>query len=401
MKLALLALLPTLALGAPPPTQKKIAVLMVPMDQGAESATVRLEAYMNEALEQYPGLVVKKNDELFGLPADEQAESSLKRAETGFGESRDAFDARDTADAERKLRATIKEYGKAAGAMKTCGHLCDSMAMYASTLQARGDVEEAKIAVVDLIALAPTFELDRKKYPQEFITLRSQVATGRSAQLRGNLTVKSKPGGARVYLDGDFQGYTPMTLQTLQVGKHLIRLERPGCKVYGTVADVTPEDGTIEPELTPTAAFKAYDALLDKLAGEVLKDKGGSTMAAMSKTLGVDRGIVGVVKEINESGGTELKVGLFELRTGKRLSGKKQIFQGDEYGQLKSEIGRLVNQLVNYETAEKVVKTADPLESSHGTEEWNSEDRGGSRSASEKKKKGKDPLDGVNGTEDW
>jgi hypothetical protein len=400
MNLAALALVPALLVSAAP-TTKKIAVLIVPMDQGAEATTVRLEAYMNEALEAYPGLQVKKNDELFGLPSDEDAEASLKRAETGFAESRDAFDARDNADAERKLRATIKEYGKAAGAMKGCGHLCDAVAMFAATLQSRGDAEEAKIAVVDLIALAPTFELDRKKFTQEFISMRSQVATGRSAQLRGNLTVKSKPAGARVYLDGEFQGYSPMTLQTLQVGKHLVRLERPGCKVFGTIAEVTPEDVGIEPELAPTAAFKAYDALLDKLAAEVSKEKGGPTMASIGKTLGVDRGIIGIVKEINESGGTELRVGMFDLKSGKKLSGKKHIFQGDEYGQLKSELGRLVNQLVNYDSGEKVVKSSDPLEGKYGTEEWNSEDRGGSRTAGEKKQKVKDPLDGKSGTEDW
>src|SRR5206468_4624379 len=120
-------------------------------------------------------------------------------------------------------------------AMKNCGHLCDAIAMYSQTLQQRGDSEEAKINIVDLLALNNTYELDRKKFTQDFISLRSQVATSRSAQLRGNVQVKSRPAGARVYLDGEFQGYSPMTLQTLQIGKHLLRLERPGCKVYGAL----------------------------------------------------------------------------------------------------------------------------------------------------------------------
>ncbi len=400
MTLAVLALVSVVAGASPPAAPKRIAVLMVPMDRGAEAATVRLETYMNEALEQLPGLQVKKSEEAFGLPPDEEAEASLKRAETGYGESRLAFDARETADAERKLRATLKEYTKAAGAMKECGHLCDAIAMYASTLQERGDVDEAKIALVDLIALAPTFALDSKRFTQELIMLRSQVATGRSGQMRGSLAVGSRPPGARVYLDGELQGYTPTTLQTLQVGKHLVRLERPGFQVLGLLAEVTPEDTSVEPELTATAAYKSYEAMLGKISGEVAKDKGGSALAAVAKTLGVDRGIVGLVKQINEAGGTELNVGFYELKTGKRLASKRQVFQGDEYGQLKSEIGRLVNALVNYEAAEKSAKSADPLESRHGTEEWNSEDRG-NHSAPDKKKKAKDPLDGVNGTEEW
>src|SRR5207302_11499189 len=119
----------------------------------------------------------------------------------------------------------------------------------------------------------------------------------------------------------------------LQIGKHLVRLERPGCKVYGALVDVSPEDSEVSPDLQPTAAYKAYDSLLDKLAAEVVHDKGGTTMASLAKTLGVDRAVVGVVKEVSESGATELTAGFYELKTGKRISGKKIIFQGDEYGQ--------------------------------------------------------------------
>ena len=152
-------------------------MLVVPMDKGAESLQVKLETFMIETLGEYQGLTVKPTDELFGNPQDEDAEASHKRAETGFKESKDAFEARSYEDAERKLKATVKEFTKAASSLKACGHLCDAVAMYAAVLQARGDVEEAKIAILDLQALGPTFELDRKKYPQEFISLRATVAT--------------------------------------------------------------------------------------------------------------------------------------------------------------------------------------------------------------------------------
>ena len=46
-------------------------------------------------------------------------------------------------------------------------------------------------------------------------------------------------------------------------------------------------------------------------------------------------------------------------------------------------------------------KSSDPLDNKGGTEDWNSEDKGGVRTSKEKKKKGGDPLDRMNGTEDW
>jgi hypothetical protein len=76
------------------------------------------------------------------------------------------------------------------------------------------------------------------------------------------------------------------------------------------------------------------------------------------------------------------------------------VLQGDEFGQLKQEMERMVNQLVNT-SGEKVRLSKDPLDNKGGTEDWSSEDRGGRAKAQEKKKKADDPLDGVSGTEDW
>lgn len=395
------ALLAAPSLAAPPPSTKRISAIVIPMDKGAEQSTLRVEAYMNEALGEYQGFQLKTSDDLFGVAPDEDAAASLKRAEQGYTESKAAFEGRNYEDAERKLRATIKEYAKAVAAMKSCGSLCDAVAMYAASLQARGELEEAKIAVLDLLALAPTFELDRKRFPQNFLALKAQVATGRNAQLRGNFTVKTKPAGARVYLNGEFQGYTPYTLQTLPVGKHLVRVERPGFRQYGAMIEVTPEDQDLTQELVATSGYQAFDGLMDRLAGEALKDKGGATMSSVANSLKLDRAVIGVLRELEAGGQSELTMGYYDLKSGKRISLKRATFQGDEYGQLKGEVGRMVNHLLNATGGEKVSRSGDPLDNTSGTEDWNAEDRGGKSSKRDKKKGANDPLDGVSGTEDW
>jgi hypothetical protein len=403
----ILALVPALALAqkaAPAPS--RIGVLIIPMDKAAETHVVKLEKFSTDALNDFQGLKVRTTDEIFGVPKDEEAEASLKRAEVGYRESKTAFDGRNWEDAERKLRATMKEYAKAAGALNACGHLCDTVAMYAASLNARGEIEEAKIAILDLLALAPTFELDRKRYPQEFVTLRAQVATARNAQLRGNVEVKTRPSGARVYLDGEFKGYTPLVLQTLPIGKHMLRVERPGFKLWGTLVEVSPEDSEVKQDLTPTPGYKAYDAMVDALATDLLKDKGSGTMKGMGRTLGLDRAVVAVLKEVTESGAIEMNIGLFDLKEGKRLAGKKANFQGDEYGQLKGEISRVVTHLVNTgmlasTDISRARVTGDPLDHHSGTEEWTGDDLGGKRTRKEKKSKGGDPLDNQSGIEEW
>jgi len=401
--LLLAALLSATALASPPPTSRKIAALIVPMDKEAESHSLKVEGFADEMLKEYQGFNVRTSEDLFGVPEDDDAGASLKRAETGFAESKSAFDDRKYDDAERKLRATIKEYGKAVAAMQGCGHLCDAVAMYASVLQTRGDLEESKIAILDLLSLGPNVELDKKRYPQDFLALKSQVSTSRNAQLRGNVNVKSRPSGAKVYLNGEFQGFTPISLQTLPIGKAMVRVERPGFRKVGTIVEVTPEDQNVTQDLVATSAYKAYDGVLDKLAGEAVKEKGGSTMTSLAKSLSIDHALVGVLKQLEAGGQTELTLAYFDLKSGKRLAVKRATFQGDEFGQLKGEVGRMVNALINSGESggERTAKSSDPLDNRAGTEEWNAEDKGGRTTSREKKKTGGDPLKDVNGTEDW
>ncbi|QSQ18644.1 PEGA domain-containing protein [Pyxidicoccus parkwayensis] len=398
MKALLLALLPSLALAAPPP-ERAIISLVVPMDPASESTSVQMEGYMNDALANFAGFTVRKPEELFGMPEDAAAKASLDKARKGLSESVAAFDKKEYEDAEKKIRATLKELETAAGAMRGCSPLCESLALYGALLHLRGDVEEAKLALMDLIALNPTFELNPKRFGRDYLALRVQVATGRTAQLRGGALVKSRPAGARVYLDGEQVGFTPVTLSTLPIGKHLLRLERPGFRQYGKLLEVTPDDVEVSTDLVPTPQYKAYDAQLDRVAGEVLRaGQKSSGVSTMGQSLGLERAVVGTLKALEE--GSELQLGYYDIKSGKKLGGRRAVLQGDEFGQLKQELERMVNQMVNT-TGEKVSRSSDPLDNRGGTEDWSAEDRGGKTKASEKKKKGDDPLDGVSGTEDW
>ncbi len=399
MKALALILLPALALAAPPQA-RRVSTLLVPMDPGAEASSVQMEGYMNEALSHFSGMSIRKSEDLFGLPEDPEARASLERGRKGFSESLAAFDKKEYEEAERKVRATLKELQGAAGAMRGCSPLCDALALYAALLHLRGDVEEAKLTLIDLMALSPTHELSPKRFTREFISLRVQVATSRMSQLRGTATVKSRPAGARVFVDGEAVGYTPVTLPALPIGKHLVRVERPGFRQYGQIMEVTTDDVEVTANLVPTSSYKAYDAQLDRVAGEVNRaGEKASGVAAMAQSLGLDRVMVGTLRSNGE--GSELTLGYYDARSGQRLAGRRMSLQGDEYGQLKQEMERVVNHLVNT-IGEKASKSRDPLDNRGGMEDWSAEDRGGRAKAQDKKHKdGKDPLDSVSGTEDW
>jgi hypothetical protein len=53
-----------------------------------------------------------------------------------------------------------------------------------------------------------------------------------AAQGPGELFVDSRPGGAKVYLDGKMIGTTPMTMSSVAPGEHSVRLEHEGYRQW-------------------------------------------------------------------------------------------------------------------------------------------------------------------------
>ena len=259
---------------------KRMAVVLIPMNEGAYASALKVEGFMSDALEPYGGVKVRRADELFAVEADDTAEAALKRAESGFSESRSAWESREHEDAEKKLRATLKEFGRAAAAIRECGNLCEAQALYAAALHHRGDVDEARLAVMDLLALNPSYELPARRFERDFVAFRAQVAAGSNTALRGKVHVKSKPAGARVFLDGELQGFTPMTLDTLAQGKHIVRVERPGHTVWAELVEVSPDEQELLAELVATDDYRTFDQQLTQVAGDVQKAKAGKSLVS-------------------------------------------------------------------------------------------------------------------------
>jgi len=67
---------------------------------------------------------------------------------------------------------------------------------------------------------------------------RQAAAAARIAGYRGGLQVKSDPDGARVSVDGEAVGITPLQLDNLPVGSRVVRVEAEGYQTWTTAARV-------------------------------------------------------------------------------------------------------------------------------------------------------------------
>lgn len=73
--------------------------------------------------------------------------------------------------------------------------------------------------------------------PRETVRVSARLVRG-TATTAGTLEVESRPAGATVFLDGEERGTTPLTIGSVEPGKHLLRLEMPGYRQYEKVVPV-------------------------------------------------------------------------------------------------------------------------------------------------------------------
>jgi hypothetical protein len=66
----------------------------------------------------------------------------------------------------------------------------------------------------------------------------AQAPAAAGARFTGTLVVDSRPAGAKVFMDGQLVGATPMSLPSVAAGSHVIRLEHDGYRRWSSSARV-------------------------------------------------------------------------------------------------------------------------------------------------------------------
>jgi hypothetical protein len=78
----------------------------------------------------------------------------------------------------------------------------------------------------------------------------------------GSFLIQSTPPGADVYVDGNYQGTSPVTVGGMVVGPHRIELHLAGYEVLTTTRTVAPSQGTVvNLVLTPLSTFSDYGSI--------------------------------------------------------------------------------------------------------------------------------------------
>jgi hypothetical protein len=118
----------------------------------------------------------------------------------------------------------------------------------------------------------------------------------------GNIEVRSTPDSAEVFLDGNFKGYTPITLPNVPAGSHLVEVARDGFLRWGTTA-IVPEGGRVatEAQLTSSPNKSDFDRAIADVSRNWNQQRFGKASEALMAATAA-REIIAVKASLGQTG---------------------------------------------------------------------------------------------------
>ncbi|MEW5743244.1 MAG: PEGA domain-containing protein, partial [Myxococcota bacterium] len=266
-------LLPHLVLGA---TGPKVAVFVVGLDPKAKQHATELEQAAERATEKTERFeLVPAQDAANPTAAAARAEKLAQAAEKVKQGKKDL----DDLEAGKAVEAFTEAVTllKAADSTRDMRALLDAWLLKAAAHATGGENGPAKKDIEAIVPLDPQAEFSSSFFSPDLIKFaESQRKLAENA--KGELTVRTEPPGARVWVDGQYRGTSPVLVAGLSAGKHLVAATAGGYAL--TQVELTPGEHLVKLEPAEMApAFK-------QAAARVAADPEGPGRDAAVKDLG-------------------------------------------------------------------------------------------------------------------
>lgn len=239
-----------------------VAVFAVPKDASGNRNAAAIGALLRQHIKSRPLLKLIEPGRILAGDQRFGPESLLDRAREALADGQRLYDG-------MSLDESIARFGQAISLFEQTGPLLDdladlkiALAYLGAALTLRGSADEGLSTFAELLVLDPAFS------PQGFTPLITKLferAISQSSQhATGKLEIYTTPPNAAVFVDGVYRGVSPITLDSIAVGKHFLRIEKHGYAPYGGPVEITTEQN-----LTSQTRLKSItrgDELRDLLA---------------------------------------------------------------------------------------------------------------------------------------
>lgn len=301
---------------------QRVYIVAVPVGDGVEAETARVGAAARAALRNQDGVIWDEADQRF-LGYDTAALTQLEQARSLLEEGRTAYLNLELAQAIELLTSAVQSFDASAAAMEDPSDLGDALLFLGASQVFNGDTRSARDTFARLHIQMPHITPDPDTFNPDVVSRYEQAAPRDMANPSGSITVESEPGGAIAYVDFIPRGISPVQVDALMFGTHVVRVTRPGATPFVQQVELGRRSGTsqtinafLEDHEDAIGLADAVDALSSSSVDSMDAD---GPAAEIARQLNLDK--IGIIRV--SSTGSTAQVGLefvvFDVATGRRL----------------------------------------------------------------------------------
>lgn len=314
------------AAPAPGPEIRATAVFALGRDPSGQKAATMTHALLRKrVLETRTLRLVEPGRVLSGDPRTRE-EATLERARAALADGRRAYDALALDDAIARLGQSVSLYQEAGPLLGDLTELRTALQYLAAALVLRGSADEAESTFVELLTVDPSHQL--VGFPPTVERIFERAAARIDATASGSVEIYSTPPYAAVYLDGRFEGVTPLVLDDVVAGTHYLRLEKLGYVVHGAPLQIAPKQ-----RITSQTRLSSLSrgAELRDLAARSVEEVNGRAMGGhtreLARVLVADTIIFVAVTQSGRDAAFEAAV--YDARAGTRIATERAVLSAD------------------------------------------------------------------------
>lgn len=275
-----------------------VSLLVVAADSSSEQEAARVYRIVRVNLEQTRTLVFMDAD---GILADREPDADpMATARALFEKGRRAYDNLELAQAVKLLRKADAELERHLDRLDDLELFTDIHIYLGAALELRGEQQKGRAVFRELVVINPDAELDPVVFPPALAAVFKQVRSQVARAGTGSLHVEAT-GGTEVWIDAVYRGISPVHVDNLVEGRHLLQLIRRGHQRFGGGCDVLAgTEELIQKKLQPLpgwARLRRLGARMAESAGTDFPTAAGELLAWLK----VDRLIFVAVEVLRDS----------------------------------------------------------------------------------------------------
>lgn len=292
-------------------------IVAVPMNDGLDAVATRVGSASRAALRGIDGVDWRTPDQRF-LGYDDSALSLLDQAREQLESGRQAYLNLEFDQAIEQLRSSVENFDSAAAALEDPGDLGQALLFLGASHGFNGQRREAITVFRRLHTQMPHITPDENTFPPDVVSIYNAARPRDARRPSSVISIDSNPQGAIAYVDYLARGRTPINVEGLIGGDHVVRVTRPGAIPFAESLEVRGRrPASSNAYLVDDDELEGLSDAIAEIATASADNIEEGAIAEVARLLQVDK--IGVIRVSGSTDSVSLELLLFDVETGRRL----------------------------------------------------------------------------------